>query len=131
MAQNSSGDKNTAYISTYLSPPETETTKDYDFHSAPSSQNSITTCSTASLTDDDSDVYEKRQAKEERRRSSKSKKEKRSGSELIPPKKSTLIQFETRWDERSNFPGEEDYMYAGVRRKNRDVAPVCPVRRYD
>jgi len=117
--------------STYTPTTGTEALKDHSSGTIlESSQNSITTCSTASLTDDDSDVYEKRQAKEEQRRS-KTKKEKRSGTDLLLPKEPPLIRGEMRWDEQSEYLGEEHYMYAGVHRKSCDIAPVCPVRTYD
>lgn len=108
-----------------------------------SSQNSINTCSTASLTsaDDDDSVYAKRQAKERaskarRRRSKTPSKKKRAGTNLLLPKEPPLIRGEMRWGESSNFRvlSEEDYHYAGIRssrKMTRDVAPVMPVRSRD
>lgn len=106
-----------------------------------SSQNSITTCSTASLTDDDS-VYANRLAKEEaakeRRRRSKtqSPKSKKKRAQLLLPKEAPLIRGEMRWCESHNIRTlkDDDYHYTGVllrRTMIKDVAPVMPARTRD
>jgi len=106
-----------------------------------SSQNSITTCSTASLTDDDS-IYANRLAKEEaakeRRRRSKtqSPKSKKKRAQLLLPKEAPLIRGEMRWCESHNIRTlkDDDYHYTGVllrRTMIKDVAPVMPVRTRD
>eukprot|EP00535_Pseudo-nitzschia_heimii_P008378 CAMPEP_0197189180 /NCGR_PEP_ID=MMETSP1423-20130617/19299_1 /TAXON_ID=476441 /ORGANISM="Pseudo-nitzschia heimii, Strain UNC1101" /LENGTH=234 /DNA_ID=CAMNT_0042641229 /DNA_START=84 /DNA_END=788 /DNA_ORIENTATION=- len=117
-----------------------------------SSQNSINTCSTASLTDDDSnsdDVHNERPVAKEQhplhlllheqirsgsqRKKQKSprhnKKKKSKGTDLLLPKEPPLIRGEVRWGEASKLElmGEEQH-YRSVRRMSRDVAPICPVR---
>ncbi len=86
-----------------------------------SSQNSVTTCSTASLTDEDSDIsskghFEKREAREG----------KREAASLC---EAPLLRGNRRWCEQSQYLGDEHYLYAKVRRRRCDVPPICPVRR--
>ena len=82
-------------------------------------QNSVTTCSTASLTDEESDIsskgyFEKREAKEGRR-------------EAATLWEAPLLRRNRRWDERNQYLGDEHFLYSRVRRKRRDSPPVCPV----
>lgn len=86
-----------------------------------SSQNSVTTCSTASLTDEDSDIsskgnFEKREASEGKR-------------EAAALWEAPLLRGHRRWCEQSQYLGDEHYLYAKVRRRRSDVPPVCPVRK--
>lgn len=112
-----------------------------------SSQNSINTCSTASLTDDDSESYHSRyQVKLQdddaksvgssgsgKRRHSQSpkKKKKRTGTDLLTPtKQPPLVRGEFRWGEASKLDQQHNFGFVTQTRK-RDVAPVCPVRTTD
>lgn len=89
-----------------------------------SSLNSVTTCSTASLTDEESEIssndndkdYEKREAKEEKR-------------EAAALWEAPLLRGNRRWDEQSLKLGDEHFLYTKVRQKRSDSAPICPVRR--
>lgn len=88
-----------------------------------SSENSVTTCSTASLTSDEgSDIsskghFETRQASEAKR-------------EAAALWEAPLLKGNRRWCEQNKYLGEEHYLYAKVqRRRRRDLPPVCPVRK--
>lgn len=87
-----------------------------------SSQNSITTCSTAELTDEESDISSKDEKRE-------SKEEKREAAGLFP--KAPLLRGNRRWNEQNSCTGEEHFLYSNVRRRRSDNPPVCPVRRYE
>lgn len=75
-----------------------------------SSASSVTTCSTAELTDEDSDV-------------SSTKDDKREAAALwgVP-----LLRSNRRWNDKL---GEEHFLYAKAGRNRSDSAPVCPRRR--
>ena len=88
-----------------------------------SPHNSVTTCSTASLTDEESDIsskgyFEKREAREEQREA--------AAATLW---EAPLLRKNRRWDERNQYLGDEHFLYANVRRRFHDSPPVCPVRR--
>lgn len=87
-----------------------------------SSENSVTTCSTASLTSDEgSDIsskghFEKRETSEAKR-------------EAAALWEAPLLRGNRRWCEQNQYLGDEHYLYSKVRRRRRDSPPVCPVRK--
>ena len=86
-----------------------------------SSQNSLTTCSTASLSDEESDISSKGNFEKPRATEGK-----REAADLWD---TPLLRGNRRWCEKNL--GDEHYMYVNVHGRRRDSPPVCPVRTYD